>query len=621
MARLLPWVIVATLLCVVTASVLRLRGDISLAGPSVAAQVLEVAAGAALIVVAGISARGSERWLLAGAGASWLMAEWASPAAPGAAALTVGLITTTLSLPLVLAARLRGPLAPVHSATPPEAAGPPPSLLPPRPVASAAARVRARPVRIQAARAATALLALGVVLALAAAVLTGPAAAAAASPREAGCDDCPPDLIAAAHNEALSAELTRHGGQLAIAAGLAATLWLAARLLAAPQGRLTRRQLLSSEVVGDVMAAAFAAAVAADAAVVLLGGTADPRTYWWRAAAGAALLGLAAAAALPQLRAARATREVTRMTVAVADDPGGSAVDTLRAALGDADLDIAYPAPDGAWQDRLGQPVTLPGSGVTLVTDRGENVVALIHGGTARVDRGSVTGAIAAARILLDTERIEAGALARVNDLRLARRLAAVAADSVRAKLERDLHDGAQQRLVALRYALGLAAAHAARGHGSDLTTQLYDADAAAEQALTDLRELAHGISSATLATEGLDGAVRTAAEHARGAVTIAELPSGRVPAHVERAVYRLVADCLREAGRPPEGDQASASRLSIAIRRRGLNVVVELDCAHAAAARWPPPQVADRVAAADGQLRLTDYDGGRRLTAVLPCE
>jgi len=620
-ARLLPWVIVATLLCAVTASVLRLRGDISLAGPSVAAQVLEVAAGTALIVVAGSSARGLERWLLAGAGACWLTAEWASPAAPGAVALTVGLIGSMLSLPLVLAARLHGPRAPVQPAALPEAAEPPRPLRPSRPAASAAAPVRAGPVGVLAARVTGALLAVGVVLALAAAVLAGPAAAAAASPREAGCDDCPPDLIAAAHNGALSAELTRRGGQFAIAAGLVAVLWLAARLLAAPQGRLTRRQLLSPEVAGDAMAAAFAAAVAAGAAVTLLGGTADPRTYWWRAAAGVALLGLAAAVALPQLRAARATRVVARMTVAVADDPGGSAVDTLRAALGDRGLDIAYPAPGGAWRDRLGQPVTLPGSGVTLVTDNGENVVALIHGSTARIDRGSVTGAIAAARILLDTERIEAGALARVNDLRLARRLAADAADNARAKLERDLHDGAQQRLVALRYALGLAAAHAAHAHGSDLTAQLSDADAAAEQALTDLRELAHGISSATLATEGLDGAVRTAAEHARGAVSIVELPSARVPAHVERAVYRLVSDCLREAGRSPEGGQAPPSRLSIAISRRGPDMVVELDCAPAIAARWPPPHVVDRIAAADGQVRLTDYDGGRRLTAVLPCE
>lgn len=70
------------------------------------------------------------------------------------------------------------------------------------------------------------------------------AAAAAASPREAGCDDCPPDLIAAARNGALSAELTRHGGQFAIAAGLVATLWLVAKLLAASQGMLTRRHRL-----------------------------------------------------------------------------------------------------------------------------------------------------------------------------------------------------------------------------------------------------------------------------------------------------------------------------------------------------------------------------------------
>ena len=90
MARLLPWAVVAAVLSGVTANVLRLRADVSFAGPSVAAQALEIAAGAALIVVGGAAGRGGERWLLPAAGAGWLIAEWASPAAPGAAAFTAG---------------------------------------------------------------------------------------------------------------------------------------------------------------------------------------------------------------------------------------------------------------------------------------------------------------------------------------------------------------------------------------------------------------------------------------------------------------------------------------------------------------------------------------------------
>ena len=112
------------------------------------------------------------------------------------------------------------------------------------------------------------------------------------------------------------------------------------------------------------------------------------------------------------------------------------------------------------------------------------------------------------------------------------------AADTARASLERDLHDGAQQYLVALRYALGLAGARAARQSEPALAARLADADLAAERALADLRELAHGISAATLAVEGLAGAVRSAAERAPGAVTIVELPTERLPERVEQGVY-----------------------------------------------------------------------------------
>jgi signal transduction histidine kinase len=568
-ARLLPWVLVAAVLSGVTATVLRLRGDVSFAGPSVAAQALAIAAGAMLIVAGGAGGRGRDRWLLPAAGAGWLIAEWASPAAPGAALLTVGLIAVMSPLPLVLAARWWRP--------------------------PAAAR-------------------LPVLLAVAAAVLSGPLPAAAASPRDAGCTDCARDLIAASHDVVLNARLTRLGGQLAIAAGLGTVAWLAASMVGARQRPWA--PLLSPGLAADAAATAFAAAVAAGAAAGLLRGSADPLAYRWHAAAGAALLGLSAAVAIPALRTARAVRVVAQATIAVADDPGASAVDTLRAALDDAALRVAYPTPDGGWRDRHGQLIVLPERDVTLVTDTGEKVAALIHGSPARIDRASVTGAVSAARILLDTERIEAGALARVNDLREARRLAVEAADVARARLERDLHDGAQQRLVALRYALGLAGAHAARLPEPDLVARLADADLAAEQALAQLRELAHGISSATLAVEGLAGAVRTAVEHAQGAVTIIELPAGRLPERAERAVYRFVADFLREAG------SLSAQELSIAIRCSGPDIVVEVEYDRATGGGdWPPAHVADRVTAAGGQLRRADHHGRQQLIALLPCE
>jgi signal transduction histidine kinase len=327
------------------------------------------------------------------------------------------------------------------------------------------------------------------------------------------------------------------------------------------------------------------------------------------------LLVLAAAVTVPALRAAHARRVIARVAVAIADDPRRSAADALAAALRGAALSIAYPTPDGTWRDRHGQVVALAGREVTLVTDSGEQVAALVHNGPARIDPAAITEAAPAARLLLDTERLEAGTLARVNDLGAARRHAVEAADAARAGLERDLHDGAQQRLVELRYALGLASAHADRLPERDHAARLAEADRAAELALASLRDLAHGIGAAALATEGLAGAVRTMVENSPAAVTILDLPAERLPEQVERAAYRFIADFLAAAGPlPPPG-------ASIAVRRSGQDVVVEVEYARASVTSDPgSAHLADRVAAAGGQLRRARLGDRQRLIARLPC-
>ena len=607
MTRLLPWALVAAVLAGVTANVLRLRGEVSLAGPSVAAQVLDVTAGAALILAAAASGRG--KWLLAAAGAAWLAAEWANPAAPGAVLFTVGLIAFLAPLPLVLASRWRQPIPDGSPAGSPSRGRRP--LAGSNPAGPASRRRLLNASGPAVLLAATVLLATAVLLGAAAAALTGPLASAAASPRDAGCTDCPRDLIAVAHDMALSTGLTRLGGLIAIGAALSAAAWLAVTL--AGNRAEPRRWLASPEGVAAVAATAFAVAVAA-AQAATLGGPAGSPAPGWHAAAGVMLLVLAAAVTVPALRAAHARRVVARVAVAVADDPRRSAADALRSALGDAALRVAYPTPDGTWRDRRGQVVVLAGREVTRITDSGEDVAALIHGGAARIDPVAVTEAAAAARLLLDTERLEAGALARVNDLSTARRLTVEAADAARADLERDLHDGAQQRLVALRYALGLAGAHAERLPEPGHAARLAAADQAAELALASLRDLAHGISPGMLASGGLADTVRTMAENAQGAVTIAELPAERLPENVERTVCRLIADFLAKAGRmPPPG-------ASIAVRRSGEDVLVEIDYERAGAAAGNSVHLADRVAAAGGRLHHTDLGGRQRLVASLPC-
>ena len=588
MTRLLPWAAVAAVLAGVTVSVLRLRGEVSLAGPSVAAQVLDVAAGAALILAGAAAGRG--KWLLPLAGAAWLAAEWANPAGPGAVLFTVGLVAFLAPLPLVLASRWRQPL--------PDDSPAGPARRWQRPFPDGAPGV---------------LLAAAVLLGAVAAVLTGPLVAAAVSPRDVGCTDCPHDLIAVAHDAALGTGLARLGGLVAIGAALAAATWLAVTL--ARVRTQPRRWLTSPEGMAGIAATAFAVAIAAGLGVSLPGGPASLPAPGWHAVAGVMLLALAAAVTVPALRAAHARRVVARVAVAIADDPRHSAADALAAALGGMTVSVAYPAPDGTWRDRHGQAVALAGREVTLVTDSGEQVAALIHDGPARIDPAAITEAAAAARLLLDTERLEAGTLARVNDLGTARRLAVEAADAARAGLERDLHDGAQQRLVALRYALGLASAHADRLPERGHAARLAEADRAAELALASLRDLAHGIGSATLATEGLAGAVRTMVENSPTAVTIVDLPAERLPEQVERAVYRFIADFLAAAGPLP------APGASIAVRRSGQDVVVEIEYGRAGMTGDPgSAHLADRLAAAGGQVRRAGLGDRPRLIARLPC-
>ena len=220
-ARLLPWAAVAAVLSGVTANVLRLRGEVSLAGPSVAAQVLDIAAGAALIL-AGAAA----------AAASGFLLPRARPGSPPSrrtrpprvrSSFTVGLVAFLAPLPLVLASRWRQPLV---------GSGPvvPASRLRPSLWATARPCRASRWQRPLPSGGPDVLLATAVLLGAVAAVLTGPLVSAAASPRDAGCTDCPRDLIAVAHDAALGTGLARLGGLIAVGAALAAVAWLAVTL-------------------------------------------------------------------------------------------------------------------------------------------------------------------------------------------------------------------------------------------------------------------------------------------------------------------------------------------------------------------------------------------------------
>jgi signal transduction histidine kinase len=182
-------------------------------------------------------------------------------------------------------------------------------------------------------------------------------------------------------------------------------------------------------------------------------------------------------------------------------------------------------------------------------------------------------------------------------------------ADDERRRVERDLHDGAQQRLIALSVALAQLAPQ---------NRPLARAGDELRAALGDLRLLAHGIHPAALTEAGIAAAVGELGERSRVPVRITALPGGRWPAPVEAAVYRLVLDAIGCAERAGDG-----GTVVIAVEHAGtdLHATVTLSGVRQAAASLGLEHTADRVAALDGELEVHGEADGARVEARLPCE
>ncbi|HSK36785.1 MAG TPA: histidine kinase, partial [Actinomycetota bacterium] len=209
---------------------------------------------------------------------------------------------------------------------------------------------------------------------------------------------------------------------------------------------------------------------------------------------------------------------------------------------------------------------------------------------------------------------------ARVEALQASRDRAVDAAEAVRRRIERDLHDGAQQRLVALAKDLGMARATLESESDPPAATALVgEAHEEAKRALAELRDLARGIHPAVLADRGLDAAISALA--ARSPVPVGvDVTTGRLPDPVESAAYFVVAEALANAAK-----HAQAAEIGVHIaRHRDLLIVEVIDDGVGGA---DPSKgsglrgLADRVAAVDGHLTVTSPPGGPTvIRAELPC-
>lgn len=204
--------------------------------------------------------------------------------------------------------------------------------------------------------------------------------------------------------------------------------------------------------------------------------------------------------------------------------------------------------------------------------------------------------------------RLDAELQARLDELRDSRARIVEAGYVARRKLERDLHDGAQQRLVAL--ALDLRLAREKLDDSPKEAGQMLDeASAELAQATEELRELARGIHPAILSDRGLEAAVESLARRAPLPVEIDTSLDGRLPEPVEAAAYFVVSEALTNVGR-----HAGADRAEIGIRRDNGRLVVEVrddGSGGADPAGSGLRGLADRIAALDGRLRIDDPAGG----------
>jgi signal transduction histidine kinase len=326
----------------------------------------------------------------------------------------------------------------------------------------------------------------------------------------------------------------------------------------------------------------------------------------------AAVLLLAAGLVWAAVRTRVQRRAVAQIATSVGQaPPPGSLQAALAQAVGDPELKIAYWLPDAQhYVDATGrpvaEPVAAPGRAITTLVRDGHPIAVVSHT-AALPDLERELGA--AARLALDNERLQAEALAQLDQLQASRVRIVETGDAERRRLERDLHDGAQQRLLALSYDLRLARAQAQADDDLQSGSLLTQATDQAQAALEELRELAHGIYPAILVEAGLTPALATLADSAPLPVEIRDATQGRYPAVVETAAYLLVAEALDDAA----GRGASHAVIS-AVRDGGrLMVMVEDDGSDRTAAMI---QLADRVGALDGRLEVEP----RRLRAEFPC-
>jgi signal transduction histidine kinase len=562
-----------------TLAIARHNPAASLGGGSTLGGVAELAGGWGLIASGllfwGARPRNRSGPLLVAAGMVWFLPEWANPGIGSQVAFVLGLIGLGAAGPFVAHAVLAYPTGTLPSAL-------------------------ERAVLLFGY--AGAVLVLGVLPTL------------VFDPSQQGCSQCPGNPLLLHGDLGLYGDFNRWG----VRVGLGWAIMLAG--LAAL--RLLRSSRTALPVIAAVVlpAAAYLALVAWNFAYSLRSGLLTNDSFsqrLWRFEAGTlVLVGFGVVWGL--LRARRARSSVAQLVVELERSPELEGLQgALARALGDPTLELLYNrGTSGGYVDAAGRPVELdpgPGRHATPLLRGEAQIAAVVHDARLLDEPGLLQEVIAAARLGVEKEQLQAEVRAQLEELRASRARIVEAGDAERRRLERNLHDGAQQRLVGLALALGLIRSRVRDGDAA-VSATIERAEQELRQALADLREFAHGVHPAVLSDEGLAAAVESLVERSEFPISVTSMPKERLRSSVETAAYFVIAQALeRSDGVAFVGVAREDGRLVINIKRASVADNADFE------ARLS--EIADRVGALNGTVHVRRPGGELLISAEIPCK
>ena len=432
------------------------------------------------------------------------------------------------------------------------------------------------------------------------------------------CVLCPPNVLLVEAKPDLVDGLNWLGTSLLL--GWTAGVVALAIKRSVQSSRAMRRVTAPVLVAGSVYMLLVLGAVARNAAPGPMAGA--PTAYWLTLGQAVALLAIGLGVGWSWIIRRRTRSRIASLVVDLGTSPlSGGLQQMLAATLHDSELRLGYPIVDrDRPMDAAGRVVDAPdGSVETPLARQGRTVAVLFHRPGLLDDAGVVEEVVAAARLALDNERLQAEARARIEDLHASRARIVATTDAERRRLERDLHDGAQQRLVELSLALGLTRARV--GEDATLSGLINDAEERVWRAIDGLRDVAHGIYPAVLSSDGLAAAIEALGERVPIPISLVNIPRDRFPTAVESAAYFFVAEV---AG--PFAMRTGATRALVDSRRDGdgltLSVILE-----GVANRMDSElksrlvDLEDRIGALDGLVTVEHARRDEfRIRAEIPC-